>query len=203
VFSNYYGFPRINKKWGKLINLVRADDEDSQMFIVDVSEDFITATDGNQILRIEKPKEFELIPSYYILADGLFVQIPDERNGVEWKKVDETLSRERFTKTATLDMNEHPLSTIAVMFKEFGILLDIDSMKTVLEVLASFKPAFVRAYGFDDPAKAAGEFVKIEMLVEPKGQRPLVVEYAVRPMKAEKKLVTIDSQPMLFDIKKA
>ncbi|HAL44817.1 MAG: hypothetical protein A2Y12_01240 [Planctomycetes bacterium GWF2_42_9] len=201
MFSEYYSFLRINPKWAKLINLVRADSEKSQMFIVDVNKNYITVTDGNQILRIEKPRDVELLAGYYILSDRLFVPIPDERNTVEWALIDETLKRERFTKTAMLDMNERPLSAIGVMFKEFGVLLDIDLMKNVLEVLASFKPAFVRAYGFADPNDSAGDVVKLEMLVEPKGSMPVVVEYAIRPLKAEKKLVKVDNQPMLFDIK--
>jgi hypothetical protein len=202
MFEEFMGYLRLEKKWAKLLNLVRSDDEENMLTAVAVVNDYIIAMDGGQAVRIEKNKDIELADGYYVLADRLMVAIPDER-AVGYPDISSKLERSQFTKTADISIGEHPLVAISQAIKEFNVIIDIDRFQEVLAVLSNLNPVYARIYGFADPAVAKVNGVKIEMLIDYGGTNPVIVEYLAMPLKSEaERFIKVDEQPRLFDLKK-
>ena len=204
MFSEFLGYLRMDKKWAKLLGLVRSDNEEDYGFIVDVSRHHILATDAGQVIRIERPIDVELIEGYYILADRLFVQVPEDKLGFKFPDFSDKFNRDQFTKTAVLEIKDYPLLSMAQAIMEFNVIIDIDKFRRVVEAIAAFKPTYIRVYGFVDAAPLKPCPLKFEFMVEEDGHDPVVVEYVVMPLKLKPDdFVKVDKQPMLFDLKKA
>lgn len=204
MFEDFMGHIRLDKKWARLINCVKSDDEESKMFSVNVSKKHIFATDGSQIIRVEKDEPATLDEGYYMLCDRVFVPVPDEFANFQFPNLEKIMNRNQFTKTAVLEFDEFPLLAMCQTLKEFSVAIDIDNLRRVLEMLSEFKPVYVRIYGYSDPAVAKESAIKLELLVEKNCEAPVVVEYCVMPLKVDdNKFVKVDKQPMLFDLKKS
>ena len=202
MFTQYFEYLRIDKKWAKLIKAVKVDDDEAEYHQIFVDKSSIIASDGRQVIRIERPLDVELGIGLYIMADRIFLPVAGNELTLErFPKFHLMMEKTKYTKTAMMTLTDYPLLAMSRLDSDFGVIFDIDNFRGTVEALASFEPTYFRAFGYEDKEESSSQGIQFECIIEEDGREPVTVDYMVMPMKINRQdLCKVDAQPLLFEI---
>jgi hypothetical protein len=135
MFEKFLSFDKMNRKWTKLINAVKSDNEDPVFSCIEVSKRFIVAGDGRQAIRIEYGPDIPLKPGTYYFTKCR-VLVPVKKDDVKFPNIEAHFIDSKFTKTAAIELMDQPLVAMACAVAEFDSVINLDLFRETFDAIA-------------------------------------------------------------------